>query len=177
MLREDTQADFFIFELCAEMAVTKVTVREHTVSKHKSAVRGHKEVRAPKIRSSLKAGNVAILLAGRHAGKRVIVLKHLPSGFVVVAGCYGVNGVPVRRAHPKFMIGTSTAVDVSKVDVAKFDDAYFKSASAEAKKEDNKTLDKSLTESIKKTAHMDQYLKTRFSLHNTFGLKAHELKF
>lgn len=38
------------------------------------------------IRSSLQAGTVAIVLSGKFRGKRVIVLKRLPSGLVLVSG-------------------------------------------------------------------------------------------
>ena len=76
-------------------------------------------------RKSIQAGNVVILLSGRHRGRRVVVLKSLSSGNLLVTGPYAINGVPLKRVNPAFVISTSTKVPLDGVAV-NLDDAFFK---------------------------------------------------
>lgn len=141
-------------------------------------------------------GTVLILLAGRFRGKRVVYLKNLEDNTLLVSGPFKINGVPLRRVNARYVIATSTKVDVSSVDVSKINVEYFarektsKGKKSEAdffnesqpKKEikaeriaDQKSVDSALLSEIKKTPLLKQYLAASFSLKN--GDKPHLLKF
>ncbi|KAK8633135.1 hypothetical protein V6N13_013989 [Hibiscus sabdariffa] len=150
-----------------------------------------------KLRSSITTGTVLILLAGRFMGKRVVFLKQLTSGLLLVTGPFKINGVPLRRVNQSYVIATSTKIDVSGVNVDKFDDKYFskevvmkkkksegeffeaekedKKKLPEDKKEDQKAVDVPLLKSIEGVPDLKAYLAARFSLKS--GMKPHELVF
>lgn len=142
---------------------------------------------ATKLRSSITPGTVLILLAGRHQGRRVVFLKQLDSGLLLVTGPYKVNGVPLRRVNQAYVIATSTKVDVSGVKVdAKFNDAYFADNKPERSEEggrkanetrvaDQKAVDAAVLGAVGKEAGLKAYLKARFTLTN--GQFPHEMKF
>lgn len=136
----------------------------------------------PKVRASITPGTVLILLAGRFRGKRVVCLKALESGLLLVSGPYQINGVPLRRVSPSYVIATSTKVDVSSVDVSAMDDGYFKRAEeslkgelfagdepkpaivSEKRKEDQKAVDGALMKVVAGVPLLEAYLKAKFSL-------------
>ncbi|SPO40391.1 probable 60S large subunit ribosomal protein L6 [Pseudozyma flocculosa] len=142
--------------------------------------------RPTKLRKSITPGTVLILLAGRFRGKRVVFLKQLDSGLLLVSGPFKVNGVPIRRVNQAYVIATSTKLDLSEVKVdEKLNDAYFKrdkapktkaenaffedpankAAHPESKVADQKALDKALIGAIKKAGPtMAKYLASTFSL-------------
>lgn len=93
-------------------------------------------------KAGLEPGRVVIVLAGRHKGKRVVVLKTLPSGLLLVTGPHVINGCPIRRMHQNFTITTSTKLDVSKLKIAdSINDKYFRKPRADSKKNKSKKGD------------------------------------
>lgn len=84
------------------------------------------------LRKSITPGTVAILLAGRFRGRRAVVLKQLPkNGALVISGPMKYNGVPLRRVDSRYIIATSTKVDISSVDTSKVTADVFKRAKTE----------------------------------------------
>ncbi|BBG96318.1 Ribosomal protein L6 family protein [Prunus dulcis] len=132
----------------------------------------------------------------RFKGKRVVFLKQLSSGLLLVTGPFKINGVPLRRVNQAYVIGTSTKVDISGVNVDKFDDKYFakevqkkknkgegeffeaekeeKTVLPQGKKDDQKAVDTPLIKSIEGVSDLKTYLAARFSLKQ--GMKPHELE-
>jgi large subunit ribosomal protein L6e len=162
----------------------------------KTPKKRHNTLRPTKLRASITPGTVLILLAGRFKGKRVVFLRQLPSGLLLVTGPFKLNGVPMRRVNQAYVIATSTKVDVGSVDTAKFDDAYFKptekkdkkkgeaeffqTEGSEAKKElapeyveNQKSVDGALLGSL--SDDLKAYLATRFGLKG--GDRPHLMKF
>lgn len=161
---------------------TKSLIRKRT---GKRCFRNHKR----NTRKTLKRGKVLILLAGRHKGKRVVLMKILKSGLLLVNGPFALNSCPLRRISQNYVIATKTRVNLKEYKVPKhINDSYFRRAvkkkntrnerdifaekvekyvPSEQRKADQKTVDAAVLKAIK--AHPDakvvrRYLKSMFSL-------------
>jgi len=151
--------------------------------------------KAAKLRASITPGTVLVVLSGRFRGKRVVFLKQLASGLLLVTGPYKINGVPLRRINQSYVIATSTKVDVSNVQVpANVNDAYFKRPTANKakgedafyaagsdaqvsaeRKADQKAVDAAVLKAVKAVPMLKQYLNAKFSLKQ--GQFPHMMKF
>ncbi|EDV27910.1 expressed hypothetical protein [Trichoplax adhaerens] len=143
-----------------------------------------KKQRPTKLRSSITPGTVLILLAGNHRGKRVVFLKQLASGLLLVTGPYKINGVPLRRVDQAYVIATKTKLDISGVKLPeRLNDAYFKkpqvkrrknqemfeeeekkTEASPEKKEDQAAVDSQVIAAVAKVDQMKPYLRAPFSL-------------
>ena len=153
-----------------------------------------------KYRESLAPGTVLILLSGRFRGKRVILLRNLSQGVLLITGPFKSNGVPLRRVNHRYVIATSTVVDITGVDNeilenvskdeywarekkdGKGEDDFFKDGEVAPKKEtdprrieDQKKVDKALIASIRKVKDLESYLSSSFSLRSDD--RPHEMVF
>jgi large subunit ribosomal protein L6e len=140
-------------------------------------------------RRTLVPGKVLILLAGRHKGKRVVLLKVLQSGLLLVNGPFYLNSCPLRRISQRYVICTKTRVNLKGVTIPEhINDAYFKRADkkkprktegdifakqeekyqpSEQRKKDQIAVDKLVRGAIKKTNQgllVSKYLKSYFAL-------------
>lgn len=165
----------------------------------KKQTKAPKKAPIAKLRSSITPGTILILLSGKYAGKRVVFLKQLPSGLLLVTGPFKLNGVPLKRVDQSYVIATSTKIDISSISAAdlELDEKIFKNTQKSASKgffEDKEaeatpvkhvvnekvkaacaTIDAKLTAAIKQVPSLSSYLKSSFSLKK--GQAPHAMKF
>ncbi|KAK4522830.1 hypothetical protein GAYE_PCTG30G0720 [Galdieria yellowstonensis] len=146
-----------------------------------------------KLRASITPGTVLILLSGRFRGRRVIFLKQLASGLLLVTGPFELNGVPLRRVNQRYVIATSTKVDIQSVEIPPVDDSWFKKNKKNKKRSKEeltdtgksklpetfvntqRSIDSQLVPLVKQVPFLKSYLCSRFCL--SYGQFPHEMRF
>merc|ERR1711988_1803479 len=162
----------------------KGEARFYPAEDQKTKLRSSRHNKNPtKLRSSITPGTVLIVLSGRFRGKRVVFLKQLPSGLLLVTGPFRLNGVPLRRINQAYVIATSTSVDISGVQVPEKKKAKFfdnapkkeKNVVSDERKADQVALDSQLENAIKAVPQLAGYLSSNFTLRK--GQYPHALNF
>ena len=147
-----------------------------------------------KLRKDLQEGQIVILLSGRFRGKRVVYLKRLDSGLLLVTGPYKYNGVPLKRVNAAYVIPTQTKVDIKGVADTITDDLFKrvtvkrenekdffeepkdkKDRISEERKNAQTNVDTAVKKAVDAVPELKNYLKFRFALKN--GDKPHLMKF
>merc|ERR1711862_217024 len=167
----------------------------------KNFVRKCKAPKPSKGRKCIVPGSVVIMLSGRFRGRRVVVLKRMDSGLLLVTGPYKLNGVPLKRVNAAYCLATSVKLNLGNVDLAKINDAWFGKTKAKgakkgesdffgdnaqlsdeekariaAKRDTQKKVDTTVLDAVKKQdEYFKKYMSTRFSLRN--NMRFHEMSF
>ncbi|KAG1714273.1 60S ribosomal protein L6 [Nymphon striatum] len=172
--------------------LVRKTVSVKTIKNHSASTKH-------KLRKSITPGTILILVAGRHRGKRVVFLKQLKSGLLLVTGPLKLNGCPLRRIEPIFVMATKTKLNLGEVKVSPgLNDSFFKRKTLKKNKEEGDIfetkkkeytvtqrrkkmqvdVDKQILEVIKKhpeSKMMSSYLSSLFWLRNK--MYPHEMIF
>ena len=147
------------------------------------------------ISAELTPGQVVIILSGRFRGRRVIFLKKLESGLLLVTGPYKYNGVPLKRVNAAYVLPTNTKINVDGKVAESINDKFFSRVIIKREKEEDffveeKAKKERITDERKKAQNdidtvvkkavddvpmMKEYLRNRFALKN--GDKPHLMKF
>ena len=166
------------------------------VKKH--FVRKTKVSKVARLRKDIQAGQVLIILSGRFRGRRVVFLKALPSGLLLVTGPYKFNGVPLKRVNQAYVIATKTKVTLGALPgIDKVTDEFFtkrvaikrgtkasdffedpkkkKERITDERKNAQNSVDTEVVKSAKAIPQLKEYLQNRFALKN--GDKPHLMKY
>ncbi|KAL1533921.1 60S ribosomal protein L6, variant 2 [Salvia divinorum] len=122
-----------------------------------------------KLRASVTPGTVLIILTGRFKGKRVVFLKQLTSGLLLVL-------VPTGSTFDDKYFGKQAEKKKKKGETEFFEaDKQEKNTLPAEKKDDQKAVDALLLKALESVPDLKAYLGARFSL--KAGMKPHELVF
>ena len=168
-----------------------------TSDEKKHFKRNSKKPSQARLRKDIQPGQVLILLSGRFRGRRVVFLKQLPTGMLLVTGPYKFNGVPLKRVNQAYVLATSTKVNLDNTSALdKVSDSFFKKVEVkrgnklsdfveepqkkreritETRRESQKTVDAEVAKSVRAVPQLKEYLQSKFALKNAD--RPHLMKF
>ena len=151
---------------------------------------------AKNTKTPITPGTVCIILKGKHAGKRVVLLKTIKSGNLLVTGPRKINTVSLAKITPRHVIVTSTKIDlgdfklvdtveekflkprklVVKDEVLGIDkDKTKKSVKPMGWRKTKNKINKHVARAVNSMPDLTSYLQSVFSLRK--GEYPHEMKF
>nr|ANM86204.1 60S ribosomal protein L6-1 [Stygiella incarcerata] len=177
----------------------KIEKKEKEIShvRHARGLPSHKGTpKTATLRKGIAPGSVLVLLSGRHRGCRVVFLKQLASGLLLVTGPMHINGVPLRRVDQAYVIPTSTSIDISELKLEdKVNDELFKKVKpakhekseegfekqgekpkyvvSDERKALQKVVDAVVEKAVERVPYMKAYLGAHFTL--SHGQRPHEM--
>ena len=155
--------------------------------------------RAMRVRKDITPGQILIILSGRFRGRRVVFLKALKSNLLLVTGPYKLNGVPLKRVNPAYVIPTRTRINLASVPTLdQVTDSFFRKLATKGDKKDKtvqffddpkakkeriteqrrnsqNVIDTEILKSVKQVPQLKEYLSNRFALKN--GDRPHTMNF
>ena len=165
-----------------------------------SNIKGHfkRKCKIPKkthISAELTPGQIVILLSGRFRGRRVVFLKKLETGLLLVTGPYKYNGVPLKRVNAAYVLPTNTKLTIDakvadeikneffkRVEIARNEEKDFfadektkKERITDERKNAQNKVDTEVKKAVDAVPMMKEYLRNRFALKS--GDKPHLMKF
>jgi large subunit ribosomal protein L6e len=164
----------------------------------KHFTRNSKKTSQTRLRKDIQPGQVLILLSGRFRGRRVVFLKQLPTGLLLVTGPYKFNGVPLKRVNQAYVLPTKTRVNLANIAALDklSENSFFKKVEVkrgnklsdfveepqkkreritETRRETQNAVDSEVVKSVRAVPELKEYLQSRFSLKN--GDKPHLMNF
>jgi large subunit ribosomal protein L6e len=160
--------------------------------------RNSKKPNPTRLRKDIQPGQILILLSGRFRGRRVVFLRQLPSGLLLVSGPYKVNGVPLKRVDQAYVLPTKTRVNLGNIPaLEKLNEGTFfrrvevkrgnklsdfveepqkkRERITDVRREAQNTVDAEVVKSVRAVPQLKEYLQNRFSLKN--GDKPHLMNY
>ncbi|RVD93329.1 60s ribosomal L6 [Tubulinosema ratisbonensis] len=126
-----------------------------------------------KPRSDLVTGMVVIVLEGEFAARRVVFLKQLPGNKALCCGPQPINKVPFFTIDERFLLKTSTILDISvncdKIESKDVYDCMSEAEITENKTSEMKKVEDEILKAISKVKFMRTYLETLFNINENEG--------